>query len=221
MTDAQLAPTAAVNEVAAAHHGIALHMGLRRRLQHADSIGQCGSGWTSVAKLAASMLLASTLVACSDSDPSVRVLSDDAASGDSTSGDTAAGVGPASTANDMASIAGLYDASIEFEGIGRDAMALRVSADGSLIEYDYQDDDVDKGADCNLIRRLTSQSSSGGLTIDDGNRSADFQLRAVDSGLEFGFVDVADLDGDGDNTETLRTVLERIDDVAVDLSVCP
>jgi len=116
---------------------------------------------------------------------------------------------------------GLYDASVEFDGIGRDVMYALVTDDGRFVEYDYQRDDVDQGADCHRVRVSTIAASADGYRIDDGTHAADFGLRASERGLEVSLVDTRDLDADGDTAETLVTVLERVDGLdAADLNDC-
>ena len=112
-----------------------------------------------------------------------------------------------------ATIEGFYDASTDIAGVGRDVVLARVDAEGRLVEYDWQGDAVDRGADCHVVRVSTlSASADGAHTIDDGTDSGRFTLRPVEGGLEIGFVDATDLDGDGDADERLSTVLERLAD---------
>lgn len=110
-------------------------------------------------------------------------------------------------------IPGLYDSSVDFDGIGLDVARLRVTDDGRLIEYDFMGDDVDQGPACYRGQTFEVIETANGQEIGDGVRSADFNLRNVDDGLELSFVDVSDLDDDGDSSEVLSTVLDRIDDV--------
>jgi len=111
-----------------------------------------------------------------------------------------------------ARIAGFYDASVDFDAIGKDVAHIRVTEDGKFMEYDYQADSIDQGADCHTVNALSLTPHAQGFWIDDGARSASFSLRALPEGLEISFVDTADLDRDGDSEEMLRTVLQRVDD---------
>ena len=119
------------------------------------------------------------------------------------------------------SAVGLYDASVDFDGIGRDVMRLQLTADGRLIEYDYQDDAIDRGAPCHRTRVLSLEGTGETRTLGDGVHSTAITLRPGEGVLELAFVDIADLDGDGDSAETLSTSLARLDDVdASSLALC-
>jgi len=120
-----------------------------------------------------------------------------------------------------ARIAGFYDASVDFIAIGKDVAHIRVTEDGKLMEYDYQADSIDQGADCHTVNALSLTPHALGFWIDDGRRSSNFNLRALPEGLEISFVDTADIDRDGDSEETMSTVLQRVDDLEeADMNWC-
>lgn len=79
--------------------------------------------------------------------------------GGDTGGDTGAGTGGPSN---LASLVGLYDDSYDFGDGTVDVWYFEIRADGSLVDYDYQQDSFDQGDNCYFIYRDLILSPLGG-----------------------------------------------------------
>lgn len=116
--------------------------------------------------------------------------------------------GPAKV--EMTELAGLWNSS-EKIGMQNDVMYTRISANGDIIEYDFDGDEVDRGLNCYQI-------DSGSLKHTEANRylittdmhadkQFEVELEWLDAGqaLKVYFLDSDDADGDGNYTETSKS----------------
>jgi len=94
---------------------------------------------------------------------------------------------PTGDGGDTASIAGVWDYSRTSDA-GTDTVVIEIDATGGLIEYDYQNDDVGSGRDCNVVRQASIASRGDDrYDIQDsstlpGSTSIDDVLITVDGG---------------------------------------
>ena len=97
----------------------------------------------------------------------------------------------------MSDLVGLWDSS-EKQGANTDVIYTRVSSDGSIIEYDFDGDDVDKGLNCYQINSgsVKNIGSNHFLVTADMHANKEFQveLELLDAGhaLKIYFLDEND-----------------------------
>ena len=85
----------------------------------------------------------------------------------------------------MSDLVGLWDSS-EKQGVNTDVIYTRISSDGSIVEYDFDGDDVDKGLNCYQINSGSVKNISANyfLITADMHENKEFQveLELLDAG---------------------------------------
>lgn len=133
---------------------------------------------------------------------------------------------------DISTIAGLYDAS-EVDGTGTDVFYVQITTSGSVIGYDYQQDDVDSSDNCYLIGsgesayRATGNSTFTNVQHVDADINCEIRLvediliTRSNSMLTIEGPDFDDDDGDGDTTERVVSAFPVLTGLSTsDFNVC-
>ena len=126
--------------------------------------------------------------------------------------------GPVDVPGDTRNIAGLYDGSVR-RPLGVDTRYVLITADGTLVVYDYDQDPYGTGLNCYRAGApLPLVRERGDDYLLDG-RSVRIARETL--GIGFGFTDTLDDDRDGDATEFLYYRYPRTSGLSVtDLNVC-
>jgi len=105
--------------------------------------------------------------------------------------------GSNSTQVEMSDLVGLWNSS-ENKGTKTDVIYTRVTSDGSIIEYDFDGDDVDQGLNCYLVGSGSVKPLEGNhylVTADmHANKQFEVELELLDAGnaLKIYFLDKDD-----------------------------
>lgn len=133
----------------------------------------------------------------------------------------AAGCSPSGsdpTKVELSDLVGLWDSSVN-HGPLVDVMYTRISANGDIIEYDFDGDEADQGLDCYLIDsgsiKLIEKNRFLVTAEMHANRQYEVELEMLDNGyaLKVYFLDTEDQDNDGDRDETVSSqIWTRVSD---------
>ena len=121
----------------------------------------------------------------------------------------------------ISDLLGLWNSS-ESKGTKTDLIYTRITSDGSIIEYDFDGDEVDQGLHCYQINSGSVIHSSANhfvVKVDmHANKQLMVELELLDAGnaLKIYFIDTHDSDGDGDRAETIKSqIWTRESDTAI------
>ncbi len=133
----------------------------------------------------------------------------------------------------FAAIAGLYDATEEDDLLGTDIFYVEITQAGSIIGYDYQQDEFDDGDNCYIIDsgtsvlRQTATSTYTNVYYEDTEFNCDtlteegIIITRSGSTLTSESADRGDLDNDGDTTERVVETLQVLTGLSsTDFNAC-